>query len=177
MTYTQTKPELPGNRVAGYKAMANVVVSMWEVPDYYDPAGQDDFRESVNRLVPCKPGFLQLATWFLAKHGPISLGRSRKTGEIIMDDEKQKMEWRSFAMEHGERRMPVHSRRTYYFNEDQTEDRVDHVTELVEGEQYCFKYRAEDIEIGVKYSGKLTYTVKEFMPDGTVQYREGKGGF
>lgn len=176
-TMTQTRPELSTERITGYKAMARQVVHMLERSDYHDPAGAAEFREAVDRLVPCKPGFLQLASWFLAEHGGIELARSKRTGKVVMGDRKQAMAWREFFMSKAG---TVTRMRTDHYRIDAAGegiDREEHVEELVEGSQYCFKFRAKDIEVGVKYSAELTYTVKEFMPDGTVQHREGKGGF
>lgn len=164
--HIQVKPELPTKRIAGYKAMAKVILSMWEVPEYYDPAGVSDFRETVNRLVPTKPGFLQLAAWFLAKHGPIDVDRSRKTGEIIMSNEEQKMEWRRFVLDNAEKRLRVHSQESFFFDEDQSQARAEHLDELVTGEQYLFKYRAEDVEVGVAFSAKASGFRREFDSNG-----------
>src|SRR5699024_12767677 len=82
-------PELAPERIAGYMAMAEPLLSMWEVSDFHDPMGESDFRKLVYSLVPHKAGFRQLANWFLVKHGPITLGRRKVNGSAYMDDKCQ----------------------------------------------------------------------------------------
>ena len=171
--HTKTTPQIPADRIPGYMAMARPLVSMWEIPAYDDPAGVNDFRELITRVVPHKPGFLQLALWFLDTHGPIKLAKNKK-GEVVMADEQQKIDWKRFVMDRAEHRMPVHSRKTYYFDEDQSEDRQDHLNELVQGSQYLFKYRAADAQTSVKFGVTVRYEAREYGKD---EVRYGKGGF
>lgn len=173
-TMTQTRPELDTERITGYKAMARQVVHMLERSDYHDPAGAAEFQEAVDRLVPCKPGFLQLASWFLAEHGGIELARSKRTGKVVMGDRKQAMAWREFFM--SKTGTATRMRTDHYRIDAAGEDidREEHVEELVEGSQYCFKYRAADLEARVAIGVTLTYTKTEYGSD-EVKHGTGRG--
>lgn len=157
-------PELAPERIAGYMAMAEPLLSMWEVSDFHDPMGESDFRELVYRLVPHKPGFLQLANWFLVQHGPINLGRSKVTGRSIMADEGQRLAWKKFVRVNAEERMPILSSHTYRFHDDdlQDSDRQKHLDALVRGEQYLFEYRAVSASVGVNCSIQVSVSKREY---------------
>ena len=152
MAFTQIDPwaKIPAERIVGYRSMANAIITMFERSDFYDPAGPDMFQERVERLIPVRPGFLQLASDFLAKQGTIKLGKNKR-GETIMADSIEVFEFRSYILNHA-REMRLHDV-NHARRMEEPEGREEHVAELVEGTQYLFKYRSADVEAGVVFGG------------------------
>lgn len=171
MTYTKTTPQIPAERIAGYRAMANAIITMFEKSDYYDPAGLDMFQERVERLIPVRPGFLQLASDFLAKQGTIKLGKNKR-GETIMADSIEVFEFRSYILNHA-REMRLHDV-NHARRMEEPEGREEHLNELVQGSQYLFKYRSADVQTTVKFGVSVRYEAREYGKD---EVRHGKGGF
>jgi hypothetical protein len=164
MIHTASKPELAPDRIAGYSAMANAIITMFERSDYHDPAGPADFQERVDRLIPVKPGFLQLADWFLAKHGAIKLATNKK-GRTVMADTAETFAWRRFVLDNADR-MKIHTTEHLRGMESDLQGRGGHVQELVEGSQYLFAYRAADLEVGVVISARASGFRREFDANG-----------
>lgn len=165
MTFTQIDPrtKIPAERIVGYRAMANAIITMFERSDFYDPAGLDMFQERVERLIPVRPGFLQLASDFLAKQGTIKLGKNKR-GETIMADSNEIFEFRSYILNHA-RKMRLHGV-NHARGMEEPEGREEHVAELVEGTQYLFKYRSVDLEVGVKFAVTASGFKREFDSEG-----------